>query len=95
MLLTARELVLYCSLVGSLQGLQLLKFESHDIIGETMIRNTHLLRSQSPILWRTLSLGIKHVLLVDTKRELSVFHLLRIYICVQSYIRCNMFLQWL
>ena len=41
------------------------------------------LRSQYPILWGTSSYGMKHVLAVDTIRVLCIFHVLRIYICVQ------------
>ena len=59
------------------------------------ITSAILLRSQYPILQRTSSFGIKHVLAVDTIWVLCIFHVFRIYICVQSYIRLDMFLLWL
>ena len=48
-----------------------------------------LLRSQITIQERTWSFGMKHVLAVNTIRKLSVFHVVRIYICVQAYIRAS------
>ena len=52
--------------------------------------------SQIPILPRTSSIGIKHVLSVDTICTYTkvIFACVRIYICVHVHM-CVMFLQWL